>query len=78
MTLRVVGYDGEEYRAQLLSGSTAKTRYPVITLVLYFGYEQHWNRPIWLLERLDVPEILMPFVNDYRINPLEIVLVKMT
>lgn len=72
MTLRVIGYDGAEYRAQLLPDSTAKARYPVITLVLYFGYEQHWNRPVRLLERLEVPEILMPFVSDYRINLFEI------
>ena len=44
----------------------------MISLVLYFGYEQHWNRPVRLLERLEVPEILMPFVSDYRINLFEI------
>lgn len=72
MTLRVIGYDGAEYRAQLLSGNKTKTRYPVITLVLYFGHEKRWNKPVRLLERLEVPEILRQFVNDYRINLFEI------
>ena len=48
----------------------------MITLVLYFGYEKHWNSPVRLLERLGVPEILMPFVNDYRINLFEIAYMK--
>ena len=35
MPLRVMGYDGVEYRAQLLADHTAgKNRYPVVTLVL--------------------------------------------
>ena len=34
MPLRVMSYDGAEYRAQL---AKAGSRYPVVTLVLYFG-----------------------------------------
>lgn len=45
--------------------------FPVVTLVLYFGLT-HWNKPISLLESLDVPDELAPFVNDYKINLFEI------
>ena len=71
MPLRVIGYDGAEYRAQLLE-KEAGVRYPVVTLVLYFGHKKHWNQPKSLLERVDVPEKFRPFVNDYKINLFEI------
>ena len=41
MVLRVYGYDGAEYRAQCLKEK--EKPYPVLTLVLYFGYRQHWT-----------------------------------
>lgn len=71
MPLRVIGYDGAEYRAQLLEKENA-VRYPVVTLVLYFGHKKHWNQARSLLERVDVPEKFRPFVNDYKINLFEI------
>ena len=39
MPLRIIGYDGQSYRSQLIKkdGKLPKDRYPVITLVLYFG-----------------------------------------
>lgn len=43
MPLRVIGYDGGSYRAQLLDKEN-KERYPVLTLILYFGLG-HWNQP---------------------------------
>lgn len=71
MPLRVIAYDGASYRSQLIK-KKKETRYPVITLVLYFGYEKHWGSPQKLKERLVVPEELDPFVNDYKINLFEI------
>ena len=71
MPLRVISYDGAEYRAQLLEKENA-VRYPVVTLVLYFGHKKHWNQAKSLLERVDVPEKFRPFVNDYKINLFEI------
>lgn len=68
MPLRVIGYDGAEYRAQL-SGTE---RYPVVTLVLYFGIEKRWTAPLSLKERLEIPEAFAPYVNDYKINLFEI------
>ncbi len=80
MSLRLFSYDGTAYRAQLLtdkeirekSGKTAP-RYPVVTLVLYFGCDRHWKTPKTFYECLDIPEELKPFVNDYRMNLFEIV-----
>lgn len=72
MPLRVIGYDGAEYRAQLLSNRTAKNRYPVVTLVLYFGYKERWKKPFTLKERLKIPPEFDPYINDYKINLFEI------
>ena len=72
MPLRVLGYDGAEYRAQLLADNEAKNRYPVVTLVLYYGYNGHWDKPLSLKERLDIPPEFDEFVNDYKINLFEI------
>ena len=72
MPLRVMEYDGAEYRAQLLADNTTASRYPVITLVLYYGHKKRWNKPKTLKERLDIPPEFEEFVNDYKINLFEI------
>ena len=68
MPFRVIGYDGAEYRSQL----SGKERYPVLTLVLYFGTERPWTRPRSLFEQMEIPEIFRPYLNDYKINVFEI------
>ena len=68
MPLRVMGYDGAEYRTQL----NGEDRYPVVTLVLYFGYKKRWNKPKNLLSCFHVPEEFKPYVRDYEINLFEI------
>ena len=68
MPIRVVGYDGAEYRAEL----NGDDRYPVVTLVLYFGYKKHWDKPTNLMGCFDVPEVFRPYVQDYKINLFEI------
>ena len=70
MPLRVMGYDGAEYRAQLLNDS--ENLYPVVTLVLYFGHDKPWNGPLSLKERLNIPKEFEPYVNDYKINLFQI------
>ena len=79
MPLRLFSYDGAAYRGQLLADKeskekTGKTapRYPVVTLVLYFGYRKHWKTPRTLYECLTIPEEIKPYVNDYRMNLYEI------
>ena len=46
--------------------------YPVLTLVLYFGIERRWPAERTLFERLGVSEALRPFLNDCRVNVLEV------
>ena len=79
--LRIIGYDGAAYRDQLYkvrskNGKWAvnrNPRYPVITLILYFGYKKHWDQPKSLHEVLDnVPDGLKPYVNDYEIHVFEV------
>lgn len=69
MALRIIGYDGADYRGQLLAKGK-RERYPVVTMVLYFG-QGHWKKRN-LLSRLEIPEELKQYVSDYRINVFEI------
>jgi len=69
--MRVIGYDGASYRGQLTKPERDKPKYPVITIVLYFG-TKHWNQPRSLHECMRIPKRLEPFVNDYKINLVEV------
>ena len=74
ISLRVIGYDGAGYRAQLLAdvkGELKAPRYPVITVVLYFG-KTRWIKNRSLKEVLSIPDGLEPYVNDYKANIFEI------
>jgi len=74
MPFRVIGYDGATYRDQLnhdVEGKP-KVRFPVITLVLYFGYEKHWTKRRKLSDFVSVPHDLLPYFNDYKLNVFEI------
>lgn len=87
MPLRIIGYDGAAYRAQLLKLSADRKQkraskkkgkeeppfnpVPVVTLVLYFG-DKRWDQYHCLSDVIDVPDRLKPFFNDYRINVFEI------
>lgn len=64
MVLRVMGYDGASYREQC---GSPRPRYPVVTLVLYFG-EREWRGPKSLLELLDIPDELTGLVSDYQVR----------
>jgi len=74
MPLRVLAYDGEAYKGQILTKPYVKEnekRYPVITLVLYFG-QTRWDRWKSLYECIDVPQAIKSFVWDYKINLFEV------
>lgn len=72
MPLRIISYDGAGYRAQLSDEtSPEQERYPVITLVLFFG-KGRWTGPKNLLGRVKVPKGMEALVSDYRINVFEI------
>mgnify|MGYP000342638007 CR=1 FL=1 len=69
MPLRVIGYDGAEYRAQY---GTAGSKYPVVTFVLYFGLEKEWEKEISLKECFDILPELEEYVNDYKVKVFSI------
>ena len=71
MPLRIIGYDGASYKEQLLKGNSAH-KYPVITLVLYFGTDRPWEKPLKLSDCFTVPEELQPYFSDYRIQVFNI------
>ena len=68
MPVRILGYDGASYRAQL--NSSLNRLYPVLTLVLYFGKERWKNRR--LSDIIDLSGMFQPYLNDYKINVFEI------
>lgn len=70
MPFRIIGYDGAAYRSQLLD-KHSKERFPVLSLVLYFG-NTHWTGPKTIHEMVSVPKGLEKFVNDYKIHIFEI------
>ena len=69
MPLRIINYDGTEYGKQVRN-KDQKERYPVITLVLYFG-PGHWKAPKDLHSRLKMPEEVKKYVSNYEINVFE-------
>lgn len=78
MPVRIIGYDGANYRAQIVrmeEQKKAKVKidplYPVITVVLYFG-RTPWGKGRKLSDILDIPEEIKPYFNDYKINLFEI------
>lgn len=69
MPLRVIAYDGAQYKIQ--ANDEKINYYPVVTLVLYYGKDR-WNKPRRLFDLFDVPPELKPFVNDYKMNLFDI------
>ena len=70
MPLRVMSYDAAGYRAQISNGSDR--RYPVVSLVLYYGYKKKWSKAKTLYDRLEVPDELKRYVFDYGMNLFQI------
>ena len=69
MPIRVMGYDYASYREQI--DESGKRKYPVITIVLNFS-DDEWKTPLSLYDILDIPEKLLPYVNDYKIHVFNI------
>ena len=46
-------------------------RYPVVTIVLYFG-KTPWKKPLSLYDALEISDDLKPFVSDYKINLIDV------
>ena len=70
MPLRVMSYDAAGYRAQISNGSDR--RYPVVSLVLYYGYKKKWSKAKTLYDRLEAPDELKRYVFDYGMNLFQI------
>ena len=80
MPLRVLSYDAASYRNEMNAAAAVhmdksekkSSRYPVVTLVLYFGHDHRWRHPVNLKQCLEIPDELDRYVSDYRINLFEI------
>ena len=85
MPLRILAYDGVSYKRQLLELEKERKYaeekglefdipekyYPVVTFVVYLG-EQPWNKNRSLLEVVDVKPEFRQFVNDYKLNLIDV------
>ncbi len=89
MPFRIIGYDGAAYRSQLLKTEEkmmdgkmkrvpSKERYPVLTIVLYFG-KKLWNYPRSLkecfepsLEKSEIMDVLNQYIQDYQVHVFDI------
>ena len=57
---------------EFISGIRKTDRFlPVVTLVLYYG-EEAWDGPMCLHDMLDIPEEIKKYINDYRLNIIQI------
>lgn len=70
MPFRIVGYDGAAYRSQLQQ--ERKRMLPVVTIVLYFGTDRHWNSRKKIKELMEIPRCLDMYVNDYQMHVFEV------
>ena len=71
MVIRAMCYDAASYHAQVRSPSPGKEKYPVVTLVLYFGTAP-WQKARKLSEAIPIEDRLKPYVNDYQMNLFEV------
>ena len=70
MPFRIIGYDGSAYRNQLQQ--ERRKMLPVVTIVLYFGTDRHWNSRKKIKELMEVPQCLDSYVNDYQMHVFEV------
>jgi len=89
MPFRIISYDGASYWSQLLKTEErmikgklrqvpSKTRYPVISVVLYFG-EKPWKYPKNLVDCFEpvlpeneVTDVLKHYIQDYKVHVFDI------
>ena len=70
MPFRIIGYDGSAYRNQLQQ--ERRKMLPVVTIVLYFGTDRHWNSRKKIKELMEIPRCLDTYVNDYQMHIFEV------
>ena len=72
MPIRVMTYDALSYTHQLECVKSPQKPIPVVTFVLYFGYDKRWSAPHALRECFEIPEDLEPWFADYPIHIVEL------
>ncbi len=72
MPIRVMTYDALSYTHQTKRADPKQKILPVVTIVLYFGYDNRWNAPRSLSECFAVPGALKPWFQDYSIRVIEL------
>ena len=72
MPIRVMGYDWLVYDNQLKQKTGKQKLIPIVTFVLYFGYDKRWDAPRSLSECFDVPAALKSCFQDYSIRVIEL------
>lgn len=68
MPFRVIGYEGVSYKYMLANKIPPC---PVVTIVLNFSMTR-WEKHKTLLEEMTFDEELKPFINDYKINVIDV------
>lgn len=75
MPIRIMNYDSAAYRKQIGEKrypDAGELRYPVVTIVLYFGTEKKWEDPLCLHDCLKIDERLRPWVGNYPIHVINV------
>ena len=72
MPIRVMGYDWLVYDNQIKQRHGKQKLLPVVTFVVYFGYDKRWDAPRSLRECFEISEDLEPWFADYPIHVIEL------
>lgn len=72
MPIRIMSYDAFGYKELSKQAKSGEKLIPVITVVLYFGYDKPWTAPRSLSECCDVPKRLKRWFVDYPIHIVEL------
>ncbi len=69
---RSMEYDGVIYGDALKKAEKPSDFYPVVNLVLYFGFEYRWKAPLSLQGCFKIPKQLTSYLSDYKTNLFEV------
>lgn len=72
MPIRIMSYDAFGYKELSKQAESGEKLIPIITVVLYFGYDKPWTAPRSLSECCDVPKRLKRWFVDYPIHIVEL------
>lgn len=70
MPIRVMTYDALSYAKQVeaVKNKQAEKVLPIVTIVLYFGYDKPWSAPLTLHECFEIPAMLELVVANYPVR----------